>query len=503
MISLGLAQATFGAYLSRTGAEHVIGTDDAYISFRYAKNIFDGAGAVFNAGERVEGYSNPLFVLLMIPGFLVLTPDAIYWWSVGLNIGFMGATLLVLYGATRRTAGPPAAAAAAFVFALNPVTWAWIGAGLETPMIAWLQLSMWALAISSPSVTRDRRLWMLAAIAVVARPDGFIVPVAIAAHEYWRGHRRSAITIAIALVAATAAMTCWRLAYYGDPLPNTYYAKVTGPIVWRVLSAGKQLLTVGGPSGLLVMIGVLGTLPFVSRASSLRERVPLSTIIAAVLLGYWAYVGGDVFDERFLLVLFPFGIYELFRLLAIHAPSLSPAAVMLALVVVQAGSLGQYDDRFSYAVPRYDMWMTLGQRLREESPGGVLAIDAAGKAPYVSGLRTIDMLGLNDRTIARSAPRGRMIGHSKYAPEYVLARQPDLIAAWVEPQNLDLTVGLTHELYTAHGYRLKYLVNASRAPQWDSDGRQANIVDVTGMPVTDVLNLIAKNYRYAVLARVP
>jgi len=501
LISLGLVHASFGAFLSVTGAEHVIGTDDAYISFRYARNIFDGAGAVYNVGERVEGYSNPLFVLLTVPGFLVVGPDAIYWWSVALNSVFMAAALLVLYGVTQRGAGPRVGTAAAFVFALNPVMWAWLGAGLETPMVLWLQLAIWAVTLSSPSAARDRRLWILSVVSVVARPDGFLVPAAVAAHQYWRGHRSSAIQMGVGILAATAVMTCWRLFYYGDALPNTYYAKVTGPIAWRVLSAGKQLLTVGGPSGLLVCIGILGALPFVSTAARWRDRVPLSTVLAVVLIGYWSYVGGDVFDERFLLVLFPLGTYEAFRLLASHAPTLRPVIVALAFVVVQAGSLGHYDDRFSYAIPRYDMWTALGRHLRQESPRAVLAIDAAGKAPYVSGLRTIDMLGLTNRTIARSSPKSRQVGHSKYCPDFVLAQRPDLIAAWLDPTTLNLTQGLTRDLYTAHGYRLKYLVNASREPQFDREGREANVIDVTGLPLTHLAELLTRNYRYAVLAR--
>ena len=38
-------------------------TDDAFISFRYARNLLEGNGLVFNPGERVEGYSNFLWVL--------------------------------------------------------------------------------------------------------------------------------------------------------------------------------------------------------------------------------------------------------------------------------------------------------------------------------------------------------------------------------------------------------------------------------------------------------
>ena len=38
--------------------------DDAYISFRYARNLAEGLGFVYNAGERIEGYTNFLWVFL-------------------------------------------------------------------------------------------------------------------------------------------------------------------------------------------------------------------------------------------------------------------------------------------------------------------------------------------------------------------------------------------------------------------------------------------------------
>ena len=40
-------------------------SDDAFISFRYAQNLHDGLGLVFNAGEYVEGYTNLLWTLAM------------------------------------------------------------------------------------------------------------------------------------------------------------------------------------------------------------------------------------------------------------------------------------------------------------------------------------------------------------------------------------------------------------------------------------------------------
>jgi arabinofuranosyltransferase len=502
LLGAAAAHANLGTFCSRSGGECVVGTDDAYISFRYAQNIFRGDGAVFNPGERVEGYSNPLLVLLTVPGFFVVSASAIYWWVTALNAVFMAASLLVLYGITRTHVGSGPAAGAAFVFALCPVLWTWVGAGLETPMVVLLQLTMWALTLSPVSGARDTRLMALAATAVLARPDGFLVPMIIAAHEYWRGHRTSAQRLVVAVVVATVVITGWRWFYYGEFVPNTYFAKVAGPMGDRVLASARQLLSVGGSAGLLVLLSTLGALPFLRAAAPARLPVPLSTALMLGMLAYWAYVGGDVFDERFLVVLFPIGIFEVFRLLSRAPAAVPPVVTTLALVVILASPMGgRNDDRFTFLRTRYDMWLALGEHLRGGDPTRLLAIDAAGKVPYVSGLRTLDLLGLTDPTIARTPAQAGMVGHKKYAPDYVFAQQPDLIAAWIVSSNLDLAWGLTRERYRAEGYTLTHLVNASRVPQTDATGRPANVIDVTSLPDREVVALLAQHYRYAVLTR--
>ena len=40
-------------------------SDDAFISLRYAANLLAGHGLVFNPGERVEGFTSPLWTLLL------------------------------------------------------------------------------------------------------------------------------------------------------------------------------------------------------------------------------------------------------------------------------------------------------------------------------------------------------------------------------------------------------------------------------------------------------
>src|SRR5436189_992982 len=63
--------------------------DDAFISFRYAQNLAEGNGLVFNPGERVEGYTNFLWVLLLAAGdVLGAAPDvAAHGWSLLATVG--------------------------------------------------------------------------------------------------------------------------------------------------------------------------------------------------------------------------------------------------------------------------------------------------------------------------------------------------------------------------------------------------------------------------------
>jgi hypothetical protein len=79
----------------------------------------------------------------------------------------------------------------------------------------------------------------------------------------------------------------------------------------------------------------------------------------------------------------------------------------------------------------------LGKYLKERAPvGSVLATDAAGALPYYSGLRTLDILGLANTTIAhRSVPElgSGVAGHEKSDPAYIVDQRPDYISTWIDP----------------------------------------------------------------------
>jgi arabinofuranosyltransferase len=131
--------------------------------------------------------------------------------------------------------------------------------------------------------------------------------------------------------------------------------------------------------------------------------------------------------------------------------------------------------------------------------GETLAVDGAGKVPYVTGMVTIDMLGLNDVFLGHKKTSFFVVGHNKFDAAYVMRRHPDLIAAWIDLQaaSLDLDWGLTASLYGSNGYRLRYLLNTNAK----SNGR--DVFDVTDYPPDTIRALLAQGYHYAVLESLP
>ena len=486
-------------------AGHAWGSDDAFISFRYALNAAEGHGLVFNPGERVEGYSNLLYVAVLTLVALAGSGSALYPAALVINTAALVGLILLLGFWLRRSAGPVAAIAGTLGVALFPPLWAAVASGLETPVVLLLQT---IIVIGTLSLARDpdgsaiRAVITAAILSILIRPDGFIIPIFAAMVIFACGGRRPALRLLAAIVIGVAALTAWRLTYYGLPLPMTYYAKVTGSIDQRLLAGARQLLREALPTGMLPHLLVLAILtPFL--ALDLVRRIPgrnasisqpgtyaILAFFGCGWLAYWLYIGGDVFSERFLLIIAIISWTAIGLAMRDRRPVLVLAAVPLGL---QLSPL-VYDGRFDYRTKEYDMWAELGTFLGNTHPGATLAIDAAGKVPFYSHLPTIDMLGLNDAHIGMMKTAFTAVGHSKIDPDYVMSRHPDLISAWLTPQ-MEMGWGIGTARYLSEGYCLRYLVQSDRPKP------AAPIIDFwkTDVPLTA---LYAAGYRYGVIEHV-
>ena len=467
---------------------HAAGSDDAYISYRYARSLAEGEGLVFNPGERVEGYSNLLFVLLLAPAFLVVRDSAVHGLAVALGTLCAAAGLVLFHRRLRGRHGARIAGWAALALAASPALWLWNASGMETALVLLLQVALWA-EVTDPA-RPPRRLAAVVVLLVLARADGFVGAALAVAYLALRRDPRTRAA-ALALLGTMAALTAWRLAYYGWPLPNTYYAKVSGPLAERTSDALRQLADLA----LLGFLPVLVVLAAAAAAALAGRRAAFEPFFAAGWLAYWIYVGGDVFGERFLLVLLPLALAVLARAAAEGRRALAAIGVA-AVVLFQLVPLAA-DRRFRYAGRKHDRWVALGRALAApEHRGKTIAVDAAGKIPYYSRLRAIDMLGLADAHVAHRPAATFSVGHSKHDADYVLARRPELIATWIDPE-LDLRWGLRRARYEAAGYRLRWLASVRRFPPEEPGA----IVDARTLDPAAIPDLVRRGWQYAVVER--
>ncbi|MBM4355737.1 MAG: glycosyltransferase family 39 protein, partial [Deltaproteobacteria bacterium] len=373
VLAAAILMQSLGGYSDPDQSGHAWGTDDSYIAYRYALNLAEGEGLVFNPGERVEGYSNLLYVLILAAVAGAHGPDATYPVSAMLNLVLASCAFIAFYVLCRRRLGPSGVTAATWLFALAPAIWAWSAAGLETMLVLALALAVW---LEADAVLRDmgRRHLVLLGCAVVlsvlSRADGFLVPLFAAIWLAMRRRWAAAGWAGGVLVVSQGLLTVWRLFYYGWPLPNTYYAKVSGPLADRIVDAGAQLVDLAIHQRLALPLLVLALVAgrclvrLLSGRESLRAGLQFELVWASGLLAYWFYVGGDVFMERGLVPLFPMAALAGLEYAArFQVKSLVALAATLAALVQL--SVVSTDRRFDYVPPskKYDRWIRLGNFL--------------------------------------------------------------------------------------------------------------------------------------------
>jgi hypothetical protein len=193
--------------------------DDAYITFRYARNLAGGAGLVYNAGERVLGTSAPLFAILLA-GLHVLTGVAIPSLAFVLGAACLPTCAFLGYRLARRAAGP-LPAALFVVVALSPqASLEVFASGMETPLTLVGLLGTVELACRG----HDATAFAAAGALCLLHPDAVLFVPALAVAIGASGARRLWRALAVGLApAAFAAAGLWIA--YGSLLPHSVTAK--------------------------------------------------------------------------------------------------------------------------------------------------------------------------------------------------------------------------------------------------------------------------------------
>jgi len=419
---LGLAALCFVA-LTRHHWQQIC--DDAFIPFRYANNVAAGLGLVWNRGERVEGYSSPLWLGLLVVGKLAGADLPVLAGAMGVACSGLCLVFVHRFAIALVPSRVVAAAACAAASLAYPLYF-WAPAGLETTLFAAL-VTFAALSLVVPSAWR----WSLAAALLgVARPEGPLLACALAVLARV-AHGRSVVrrgALALGLAPALAWLA-FRRAYYGDWLPNTYYAKATG--TWMVRLEGGLLYAMWA-LGLLAAVALTLWLAGIADRQ-LRCALALVTMVLAVVV----VAGGDwMWHGRMLLPVLP-------ALQALAAAGIARAPRsrrwVLALACALAGSAflprGALltDALAGRALPptayqegtMVPASLVAARFIAARYPADALvAVNHAGALPYALPNPVLDMAGLCDHHIAH-AVEGLL--HHKFDAAYVLSRKPRLV----------------------------------------------------------------------------
>ncbi len=413
--------------------------DDVFITLRYAENFANGNGIVYNLGERVEGYTCFLWVVLLGVGDrlgfdLTALPRA-------LCLVFGLATLLLVAFAHRFVRGLERSTSALAVVMLGTcgVFTRWTFGGMEVPLVAFLIVLALLVNERAKQSARPQMLTVLTAVccvlAAMSRPDAGLVFAVLFADRLVAGIREKNwgfMTFGAVFALLYGAYFLWRFNYYGYLLPNTFYAKIGG--TWEQFSKGMNYAANFSGATFFILAPIV--IALLMRKGAFGNRGFRHVLLALLGLhtAYVILVGGDFMAcFRFFATALP--VFCLLGAMGTMACRPKPvAAVLFALIVICHNSLMMADHkRVGRPIGNGNVARNgerVGRWLKEHAdPSALLATNTAGSVAFFSGLHTIDTLGLCDETIAhRNVPMGmRGVGHEKGDGAYVLSRKPDYV----------------------------------------------------------------------------
>jgi arabinofuranosyltransferase len=433
--------------------------DDAYISFVYARNLAEHGQLVFNPGERVEGYTNFGWTVLLGALMAIGIPPEIS--SLVVAAMFAIGTLVLAARLMARVRGEESAwdLLPAALLAISSGYACWTSGGLETQMFTFFC----TLGLLFYLEDRLPACGLAFAAAAMTRPEGILVFGVVGLHWLFaqlaveRPATRTELLWPLAFAALFVPYFAWRWSYYGWPFPNTFYVKAGGKVspqfgarlrefglhyVWQWATQSKAIFA----------------LPLVLAAFWKRARFAfLAVLVAGAFLAYVVSIGGDFMGlHRFIMPVFvvvalaaSIGLADAARFLPAKARA-APAILLVAAFAWSQASLSKRSlepradrgiDRPGYLKVYAHDRGAIGKALAPHVlPGDFGIFGGAGVQPYYARMPGYDVFGLVSEKIAHDVPPGNpRPGHSKWGPAslllpyqpsfvfscYALTREPD------------------------------------------------------------------------------
>jgi arabinofuranosyltransferase len=435
--------------------------DDSFIGLRYVHNLLLGNGLVWNPSEEVEGYSNFLF-LGFISAFGRLGADLeIVSQSIGMAAYLCLVFLIAAFAMRewkRNELGYSQVLLCIMLTSTACPLLIWSLGGLETTLFAFFMLLsvILFLEITDEQKGKCSLAGIAVALASMTRPEGvllLLVCIGFLAYQSTLGKRK--LIHILALVGGFCFLYVpywvWRFTFYGEIFPNTYYVK--GQFEWHKLLTGiRYVAEYCGVPPFLLPLAVFWLIVALIKERRTSDKLLYLTLVVASYLAWIIYVGGDhMLGFRFLAPVIPIG--ALWLAYSVKACSMLREELNSKFIAVAVAALAilQFWVPQFYQCDKMDpaafVGAIVGKYICKAWPSGSLvALNTAGSTPYFAPENTyIDMLGLNDRHIARRQIEQRVLpwqlvpGHEKGDGSYVLERNPDYIILGPAEGNYDNT----------------------------------------------------------------
>jgi len=268
--------------------------DDAFVYFRYVDNfLFLKLGLVYNAGEYVEGFSSPLWLILLTAGRALGTN---YWLLLRiLGLASFAGFWMLMVATHRRLSRDEHLNLPLILLTFNYAVLSSFTSGLETPLVQ-LASAAFAWHLVKP---RSRLGQVLVGLSPLVRHE-LILPWLLSVG--WARHRKGAWprwSIFVALLSL-AGWALFRIVYYAALLPNTFYLKDMNWIAQGLRYVWDTAFTYG----LFLILPLAGlSLWVLQRRGRVLPQLGARGMMVVLALSVMAYVvkiGGDFLHYRYL-----------------------------------------------------------------------------------------------------------------------------------------------------------------------------------------------------------
>ncbi|MBN3583012.1 hypothetical protein JYB64_11500 [Algoriphagus aestuarii] len=447
-----------------TNGRSLLGIDDANIYMVYMRNFSDGYGFVYNkGGDQVQGFTSLLWTLIGSLMFTISENPEILMLILNIFIVSFALGKLVHYIKENLTNIPKNEGVYILMFFgllfFIPGYFEWtvfslLETGLWSALLIGISLNILEDS-KNPSQKRiDTGFTAMLLISLITRPESMLWALFfltaksflyIRSQNFAPKSYLSAVYYLLLYGVGLAAVLTWRTIYFGYPLPNTFYAKVSEDILNNLFYGVFYLYRIFLDNPVMVLIICLS---FYFSIKSLIEnklkfdfQLVFLTLILFVTLFIPIYTGGDHFSySRFLQPTLPL-IYLLLLYCTDSFGKEIPfkTAVMLMAFVSFIPNANLYENFINQTSPLAHEWglakggREQGERLNEffaelDSLPSQGVLTAGGVAFSYEGV-TNDLLGLNNEEMAHADEDRDLEGpknHSGFDKEVFYKQEPDI-----------------------------------------------------------------------------